>query len=457
RAPMFWYVLRRVLIAVPLLLGITFISFLVIHLAPGDPVDFHTGDLSPDSSAQAKQMLRKQYGLDKPLPVQYWNWLIRLARLDFGRSFAPDGRPVLQKIGERLPITLMLNVVEMAIILLFAVPIGVLPATRQYSRFDKATSVFVFMAFATPVFWFTLLLILLFAVHLGWLPASGLRDINWEYLSFWKRHWDFLSHLILPIGVATFGGLAGFSRYMRQSMLEVVRQDYIQSARAKGLAERVVIGKHALRNAMLPIVTILGLSLPGLIGGSVIVESIFAIPGMGQLMVQAVFERDYPVIMGNLVIVAVLTLVANLVGADQLGRDGFSRMLHGARVSLAVGFVSVGIATAIGIVLGALAGYNGGKTDGFIMRLVDLMLVFPRFFLLLAVLAFLRPSIWTIMAVIGLTGWMGVARLVRAEFLALKEREFVVWSQAVGASGFRTVWRHILPNALAPVLVAMTL
>jgi peptide/nickel transport system permease protein len=145
------------------------------------------------------------------------------------------------------------------------------------------------------------------------------------------------------------------------------------------------------------------------------------------------------------------------LGTDQLGRDVLSRMLYGARVSLAVGFVSVGITTAIGIVLGSLAGYNGGKTDGVIMRLVDLMLVFPRFFLLLAVLAFLRPSIWTIMAVIGLTGWMGVTRLVRAEFLTLKEREFVVWSQSVGASGFRVIWRHILPNAMAPVLVAMTL
>jgi peptide/nickel transport system permease protein len=148
---------------------------------------------------------------------------------------------------------------------------------------------------------------------------------------------------------------------------------------------------------------------------------------------------------------------SHLLGTDQLGRDVFSRMLYGARVSLAVGFVSVGIATAIGIMLGSAAGYHGGTIDALIMRLVDLMLVFPRFFLLLAVLAFLKPSIWTIMMVIGLTGWMGVTRLVRAEFLSLKEREFVVWSQAIGASGFRIIWRHILPNAMAPVLVAMTL
>ena len=310
---MLTYAVRRLMLAVPLLLGITFVSFLVIHLAPGDPTEVLTGDLRADASADTRKILRETYGLDKPLHVQYWNWLSRLVRLDFGRSFSPDGRPVLTKIGERLPVTLLLNVVEMLIIVAIAIPIGVMSATRQFSTFDKVTTVFVFVGFATPDFWLALLLMILFGAQLGWLPISGLRSLNWEYMSFWSQQWDFVSHLLLPIFVATVGGLAGFSRYMRQSMLEVVRQDYIQSARAKGLAERVVIGKHALRNALLPIVTILGLSVPGLIGGSVIVESIFAIPGMGQLMVQSVFERDYPVIMGNLVIVATLTLVANLV------------------------------------------------------------------------------------------------------------------------------------------------
>jgi peptide/nickel transport system permease protein len=310
---MLGYALRRLILAIPLLIGITFVSFLVIHLAPGEPVENQAGESSTQSDAKLRERLREIYGLDKPLHVQYWNWVTRLARLDFGRSFSPDARPVLQKIGERLPITLLLNIVELMIIVTLAIPIGVLSATRQYSTFDKITTVFVFVGFATPDFWLALMLMILFGVQLGWLPISGLRSPTWEYLAFWRQQWDFVAHLALPILVATFGGLAGFSRYMRQSMLEVVRQDYIQSARAKGLPERVVIGKHALRNALLPIVTVLGLSLPGLIGGSVIVESIFAIPGMGQLMVQAVFERDYPVIMGNLVIVATLTLVANLI------------------------------------------------------------------------------------------------------------------------------------------------
>ena len=305
------FALRRLVLAIPLLMGITFISFLVIQLAPGGPFDYLRSE-ETRQDPKLIQRLNEEFGLDKPLPVQYVRWLSRIARLDFGRSFQPDNRPVLHKIGERLPITLFLNILQLLIIFFLAIPIGVASATRQYSLFDKVTTVFVFIGFATPDFWLALLLMILFGVNLDWLPISGLRSLNYEYFTFWRQQWDFVSHLILPVAVAAFGGLAGLSRYMRQSMLEVIRQDYVQTARAKGLAEPVVIGKHALRNALLPVVTILGLSLPGLIGGSIIIESIFAIPGMGQLMVQSVFSRDYPVIMGNLVIVATLTLLANL-------------------------------------------------------------------------------------------------------------------------------------------------
>ncbi|MBI5788932.1 MAG: ABC transporter permease [Candidatus Schekmanbacteria bacterium] len=306
------FVLKRLLLSIPLLIGITLISFTVMHLAPGEPTDLQV-DLNPKASVQARQRLRQIYGLDKPLPVQYWNWLTRLLRLDFGYSFSPDGRPVWDKITERIGITLTINILSLLIILVIAIPIGVLSATRQYSLFDKISTVLVFIGFATPTFWLALLLMILFGVKLSWLPISGLRSLNYEYLSWGAQIWDCTWHLLLPLFLSAFSGLAGLSRYTRANMLEVIRQDYITTARAKGLSEVMVIYKHALRNALLPVVTILGLSLPSLIGGSVIFETIFAIPGMGQLFYQSVMSRDYPVVMGGLVIGAVLTLMGNLL------------------------------------------------------------------------------------------------------------------------------------------------
>ena len=194
-----------------------------------------------------------------------------------------------------------------------AVPIGVLSAVHQDSLFDKVMSVIVFIGFAVPTFWLALLLMIFFGIHLGWLPISGLRSLNYEYLSAWEQLVDLAAHLVLPVFISAFDGLAGLSRYMRANMLEVIRQDYILTARAKGLSERQVIYKHALRNALLPAITILGLSIPGLIGGSVIFETIFAIPGMGQLFYMSVMARDYPTVMGILLIGAVLTLVGNLI------------------------------------------------------------------------------------------------------------------------------------------------
>lgn len=305
------YVLKRLLLTIPLIFGITLITFAVIHLAPGGPVEVQT-EMSLKASAQARENLKRLYGLDKPLHVQYLNWLKRFVRLDFGKSFV-DGRKVSTKITERIPITLIINLLSLFLILLIAIPIGVISAGRQYSLFDKVSTVFVFIGYSTPTFWLALLLMLLFGVYLGVLPISGIQSIDVSGMGIFERLLDWIKHLILPVGVSAFGGIAGISRYSRSSMLEVIRQDYIRTARAKGLSGSKVILRHALRNALLPIVTILGLSVPGLIGGGVIFETIFAIPGMGQLFYASTMSRDYPTIMGILVIGAVLTLIGNLI------------------------------------------------------------------------------------------------------------------------------------------------
>lgn len=309
---MSYYLFKRLVSMIPLLLGITIISFIVIHLAPGAPTGLQT-DLNPKITAEARARLEAIYGLDKPLHIQYYLWLKRLAVLDLGNSFSTDRRPVMDKILERVPITVLINTLSLLLIIMIAIPIGVISASYQDSFFDKFTTVFVFIGFAIPTFWLALLLMIFFGANLGWLPISGIKSLNYEYLSPFAMVMDRVKHLILPIFVSSFGGLAGLSRYTRSNMLEVIRQDYIMTARSKGLRERAVIFKHGLRNALLPIITILGLSVPGLIGGSVIFETIFAIPGMGQLFYISVMARDYPVVMGVLVIGAVLTLLGNLV------------------------------------------------------------------------------------------------------------------------------------------------
>jgi peptide/nickel transport system permease protein len=297
---------------VPLLVGITLLSFVVIHVVPGTPVEIQT-TMNPKASLEAQKRLRELYGLDKPIYVQYWDWLKRMALLDFGRSFSPDRRPVWDKIKERIGITVSLNILSLLIILIVAIPIGVFAAVHPHSWFDRGTTLFVFFGFAMPTFWLALLLMMLFGVYLDWLPISGLTSLGFHQFTLWQKITDLASHIAMPVLVAAFTGLAGMSRYMRGNMLEVIRQDYITTARAKGLPERTVIFKHALRNALLPVITLLGLSVPGLIGGSVIFETIFSIPGMGQLFFGAVMARDYPLVMGELVIGAFLTLLGNLL------------------------------------------------------------------------------------------------------------------------------------------------
>jgi peptide/nickel transport system permease protein len=306
------YLARRTAMLIPLLLGITFVSFVVIQAAPGSPVELMI-DMNPDASPELRQKLEQYWGLDQPVHVQYWRWLQRIAVGDFGVSFAADQRPVLDKIADALPITLLLNALSLGFILLMSIPIGVYSATHRYSALDRVTTVLVFLGFAMPTFWLALLCMMLFGVELGWFPISGLQSLQYEELSTFGRFLDRARHLVMPVVISSVTSLAGLSRYMRSSMLEVVRQDYITTARSKGLSERAVIYHHALRNALLPVVTILGLSVPGLIGGAVIFETMFAIPGMGRLFYDSVMQRDYMVVMGVLVMGAVLTLVGNLL------------------------------------------------------------------------------------------------------------------------------------------------
>ncbi len=306
------HILKKTLWILLVLLGITVISFWIIHLAPGSPTDMET-TLNPLAGAASRQRLEELYGLNRPLYVQYWDWLVRLVHLDFGNSMSVDARPVLTKIMERLPLTVGMNVIALMLTLLIAVPVGIISACRRNSLLDKIITILVFLGFAMPSFWLALLLMLLFGIELQWLPISGLTSINFDHLDLWGKFCDLIRHLALPVLVYTVGGLAGMSRYMRACMLETLRQDYILTARAKGLSNRAVIMRHALRNALLPVITLLGLSVPGLIGGSVIIESIFALPGLGQLFYGAVMARDYTMIMGNLVLGAVLTLLGNLL------------------------------------------------------------------------------------------------------------------------------------------------
>ena len=308
---MITYIFRRILASVPILLGIMTITFFLINLAPGKPAAVEQ-DLNPRVSAEYRAKMLAFYKLDQPLHVRYVDWLRRFARFDFGASFL-DGRPVAQKIIERVPVTLTINVLSLIFVFCVAVPLGIQAARKPGSAFDNVTTFLVFILFAAPTFWLALLLMQLFCIHLGWFPISGITSMDFEYLSPLQKAFDLAWHLALPVFVSSLGSFAGISRYMRFSMIEAMAQPYIVAARAKGLPERVVVYKHGLRNALLPIVTVIGLSIPGLLGGSVIFESIFALPGLGRLFYEAVMSRDYPLIMASVALGALLTMAGNII------------------------------------------------------------------------------------------------------------------------------------------------
>lgn len=304
------YTLRRLALTIPLLLGISLITFGVVHLVPGGPVQAESA-MNPKMSAESIRTLRALYGLDKPLHTQYFDWLARLAHFDFGQSFQ-DQRPVLDKVREALPATFLLNIFSLIIVFGVGVPLGIFSAAKPGSAFERWAEHFSFFAYSMPAFWLALLSQIAFGVWTGVFPISGYMSMDAFGQGGLQKALDIGWHLVLPLFVSCFGSWAVISRYMRNSMLEVLHQDYIRTARAKGLSQRNVLLKHALPNALLPLVTIVGLSLPGLISGSVIIETIFAWPGMGRLAWEAATGYDYPVVLGLAFAGSVLTVLGNL-------------------------------------------------------------------------------------------------------------------------------------------------
>jgi len=313
------YLVKRLLLLFPTLFGITLVIMLIIQLAPGDPTKIRSGaeaSLRSDEQIDKESyaIIRRQFHLDKPFLTRYGLWVWDLVRLKFGISIK-DRRPVIDKIAEALPVTIRLNLISIFLIYLISIPLGVYSATHQNSIRDRIITVVLFVLYSLPSFWVAIMLILFLGRGgvLGWLPFYGLKVERPQDFTTLGLVWETLLHYVLPIFCLTYGGLAFLSRYARATLLEVIRQDYIRTARAKGLREKVVIFKHALRNSLIPIVTLLATLLPAMIGGSVIIEQIFNIPGMGRLGFESVLARDYPTVMGIAVISALLTLVGILL------------------------------------------------------------------------------------------------------------------------------------------------
>ncbi|MED4016879.1 ABC transporter permease [Sutcliffiella cohnii] len=299
------YIIRRCLMAIPLLFGITILSFAIIKMAPGGPSSLM---LDPNISKGDLAAFEEKYGLNDPVHVQYLKWVGNMVQGDFGNSLIRRGVPVSEMIMNRLPNTLLLMVVSTVLALIISIPFGIISARKQYTLTDYTVTVTSFLGLATPNFWIGLMMIMLFSVQLGWMPTGGVATLNAPF-----SIWDRIHHLIMPALVLATADMASLTRYTRSSMLEVLRQDYMRTARAKGLKENKVVYKHGLRNGLIPIITIFGLMLPSFIGGSVVVERIFAWPGIGMLFIDSAFQRDYPVIMGLTVISAVLVVIGNLI------------------------------------------------------------------------------------------------------------------------------------------------
>ncbi|WP_332683349.1 ABC transporter permease [Bosea sp. (in: a-proteobacteria)] len=305
RGDVLGYVVRRILHSIPLVIGVSIIGFGIMHLAPGGPLAVYT--LNPTITVTDIERIRIALGLDQPVHIQYLTWAKSMLTGSWGFTFF-GGRPVLEVIVERLPATLILMGTSMALAILIGTLIGMLGAVRRNSIFDYLATTGAMLALSFPTFWFGLMAIYIFAINLGWLPSGGMYELGEE-----GNPWDLLRHLVLPVMVLTLVLVATWSRYARSSFLEVIQQDYIRTARSKGLGTRQIMARHAFRNAVIPLVALLGVQLPSLFSGALVAETIFSWPGMGRLFVDALNMKEYPILMGMIMFTALFVIVGNLL------------------------------------------------------------------------------------------------------------------------------------------------
>ena len=304
---MFNYILRRLLIALPSLLGISLILFTVLALAPGDP--FEDLAQNPNVPPEVRLALRAQFGLDDPIWQRYFHWLVNMLRGDWGFSFV-SRIDVDELVLQRLPVTIAVIGLSQLLALAVALPVGVLAAVKPYSWFDRIASTFAFIGFSLPTFFTGVLFILFFSIYLGWLPFVYRADLPETGWAWWSAQFR---QSIMPIMVLGLFQAASWMRYVRSSVLDVVRLDYVTTARSKGLAERVVINKHVVRNALIPVVTLVALQMPAVFGGAIVTEQIFRIPGIGSLLIDAILRNDTPVIMAVTFVFSALVIIFNLI------------------------------------------------------------------------------------------------------------------------------------------------
>lgn len=298
------YILGRLIQTAILVLVVTLLTFLLVTQAPGGPAILLDPNMTPEQAAQ----MREQLGLDDPFYVQYWRWLGEVSRGNLGTSYSV-GQPVLDLIKSNLPNTLLLSSTALALSILFAIPAGIISASRRNSAVDHSVTFASFFGISVPVFWYGLILILIFSIKLEWLPSGGMRDLTRPD----SGALDVIKHLILPAIVLATANIAQLARYTRSAMVSVLTEDYIRTARSKGLSERIVLYRHALRNALIPVITATGLMVPRLVGGAAVTETVFAWPGMGALAVRAAFARDYPTIMGITLVISLIVILTTLV------------------------------------------------------------------------------------------------------------------------------------------------